>query len=134
MLNVTPEFAALIAQVFPTLLIAILIEGRIRIQAEVVWIPWYNLAAQLLRGVAVIAGAVTTFMCLSIASGSIQPSQFNNWLVTAAAWALLVALMAAVGHIIGTEKTGVGAQLAAWRKAKKEKDTEANVPSKIMAG
>lgn len=119
MLNVTPEFAGLIAQAFPTLMIAILIEGRVSIQKQNTWGPWFNLVAQAVRGLAVVLAMGATFQCLGVASGTTPPSAGVNVIVTVTAWVLMFAFCLAAGHIIGNEKTGLGEQLAKGRKAKK---------------
>ncbi|WP_457949681.1 hypothetical protein ACTAQI_03865 [Pseudarthrobacter sp. alpha12b] len=86
-LQVTPELAGLLAQVFPTLLIALLLEGKFLHERH--WHPVWMRIAYGLRVFALWSAVITTFMCLLIASNK-QEMLFVDIFATAALWALLV--------------------------------------------
>lgn len=63
-MTLTPEYAALVAQVYPTLMIAILIEGRLRhVSFERRWLFMFD---HLVRWAAVLGSIASTFICLAI--------------------------------------------------------------------
>lgn len=102
-MHITPDFAGLVAQVYPALLIAVLIEGRLPQPKREV--RWTFLTIYLVRYAALVGGTISTFLCLQMA-GSNQESDFTDWVVSMSGVALFVAVSFMNGTVMGTEHAG----------------------------
>jgi hypothetical protein len=103
-MHITPEFAGLVAQVFPTLLIAILIEGRLG--PALSWARWVNLVLHYLRMLAILGATASTFACLNIARSG-NGDEFTDWVVNITAYLLLIATAAMAGTVMGGERMAI---------------------------
>jgi hypothetical protein len=120
-MHVTPEFAGLIAQVFPTLIIALLIEGRLRVTS---WrARWLDMLNRVVRFLSIFLGASATFLCLALAGGG-KENVLTNLTVTLAWYALGLSFTFMLGHILGTESMDIGDQFRNRPKSK-ESNTRA---------
>lgn len=99
-MHITPEHAALIAQVFPTLLIALLLEGRYL--PPIGSAPWFNLVHFIVRYVAIVGAAASTFACLSVA-GTKVASDWTDLIVAGTTWALVCAVALLSANVLGVE-------------------------------
>lgn len=87
--TVTEESAALLAQVFPTLLIALVIEAR-GVQGQFKTFLGYLRYA--IRVIAILSSLVATFMCILVATGG-GTGEPANWSVNIAFWSMFFALL-----------------------------------------
>jgi hypothetical protein len=94
----------LIAQVFPTIVLALLIEGRIVITARKH--AWLHLARHIVRALAITSGVVVTFACLIIAAGAPIDDSFG-YLLAATVVLLLVAFTMLAVDIISSELSDI---------------------------
>lgn len=101
-MHITPEAAGLIAQVFPTLLIALLIEGR-----GAQWtVRWLAVANHYVRFAAVLSSTTATFFCL-IAAVNKQESVAVDVVVTVSVFILWMAFALMIGHHLGLDRQGL---------------------------
>lgn len=92
-MHVTPESAGLIAQVFPTLMIALLIEGRLTGHAK--QSRWFALWFHSVRLIAMFGAGLSTFVCLQAVALQ-KSTPILDVLVTGS----LVALLGATSNMI----------------------------------
>jgi hypothetical protein len=98
---ITQEFASLLAQVFPAVLIAMILESRVMPRTRKVNKPVYwaasKLAFQSIRYLASAGTAVSIFLCLAVAAGApVYPAVY--WTI----WISLVLITFSFCLTIGT--------------------------------
>lgn len=120
-MHITPEFAGLVAQVFPTLLIALLIEGRLGRSWH--WGRWLNVIVHSVRVAAILGATASTFACLNVARAG-KGDEVTDWLVNITAYLLLVATAAMAGMVMGRERTEI---LTDFRARKRSTVRQVNV-------
>lgn len=92
-MDITTEAAGLIAQVFPALIIALLLEGR-----HAVWRWWWLTQINLLiRLVAIMSASASTFACLLMVMTNSEVGGLN-WVVAASWYLLAVSFMFMIAH------------------------------------
>lgn len=104
-MTLTTEHAALISQVFPTLVIALMLE--IRFLRGPKWVAWINVLHHAVRWMAIVGAIISTFACLEIAGGK-PPSGLDPWIVNLSMYALMFAFTFMAGAILGRESNEVG--------------------------
>lgn len=106
-MHVTTEFAALIAQVYPTLVIALLLEGRVFARSRRG--RWLNVVGHVGRFTGVLGALASTFLCLGVV-GTNQTFWFVDVVVTASSFALCFAFAAMTGYVFGKEQGDIVGQ------------------------
>ena len=99
-LHVTPDLAGLLAQVFPTLMIALLLEGRLMHDRQ--WAPVFTQLVYYVRVFALLSASVTTFVCLLVASNK-HEMLLVDIVATASLWSLVLTFGLLIGHVTGPE-------------------------------
>lgn len=103
-MHITPEFAGLIAQVYPALLIAILLEGRLPVAEH--RHRWVLMAVHVTKLAAILGGTLSTFLCL-VAVSTKQELVLLDWLVSLSALAMFVSLSVINGQLTARENADV---------------------------
>lgn len=99
-MHITPESAGLLAQVYPTLLIAILLEGRIR-KGD----PTFGLLGKfefVVRFFAILGATMSTFLCLVVHVYQ-QGSEFTDGVVIVSAGLLLLSIISVATNVLAQD-------------------------------
>lgn len=99
-MHITPDLAALVAQVYPTLLIAILIEGRMSRIGSLG--PITDRVLFALQCVALIGGAAASLIALMVAGGTFE-NVVSDVLINVTGIAIFLALAVIVGVALGND-------------------------------
>ena len=117
-MHITPEFAGLIAQVFPALLIALLVEGRVSpVSREV---RWTLLLIYCVRYIAIVGATMSTFYCLFVA-GSRAESESLDWIVSISGLFMFLSMSFMNGTVMGSEQSGV---MSLFKKQSQESEPQ----------
>lgn len=100
LIHVDKDLAGLAAQVFPTILLALMLEGRIAYRRHEY--RWFRTTARILRGSAVMVSVLATFMCLWwLGLGEQNEDVVLNLVVTLSTILLFLSVMVVAVHVLG---------------------------------
>lgn len=99
LMHVTSNLAGLIAQVYPTLLLAILIEGRLR-SIEHVPLSRRSRFFPITRLIAMMGGLLSTWLCLYAAGAPDADGVVLDWVVSASGGAMLLYLGCMAANVL----------------------------------
>lgn len=102
LMTVDDNLAGLMAQVFPTILLALMLEGRIAYR-RLSGYRWTRALARLLRGAAVFVSALATFMCLFFLGYDGAQNVWLNLVVTLATLLVFLALVVVAVHVLSAQ-------------------------------
>ncbi|WP_104164735.1 hypothetical protein [Arthrobacter sp. SX1312] len=100
MITVTKDSAELLAQIFPTLLIALVLEARtVKGQLKTAW----GVTRFAVRVIAILASLTATFTCVLVATGTSGPSPAADWWATIGFWSMFSAFALFINGLLTRE-------------------------------